>query len=857
MHPCGLDLPGLFSSIAAAGGTRVNRIDNRSKETIDGSTGTPGQDPVRGDDGIAAWTHRPAPRDCLALPWVGPLLLFFFFLLFPLPAEEPPVRGEPGGSASDARAKAARILERMAEVADLELARPGARPWDFRARAAELGNDPERVLAFVRDEVAFEPYEGVLRGSEGVLLAGGGNALEKAILLADMLLAGGTPARIVRGKLPREDADRLLRSFLSRSPLSAGPLRDFLEGARRTDSHRELAERIGFRWEDVERSWKAAEKTGRDLLDEAHRLTLREASILERTLEEADIKLGAGSRPRLQAILEGIAEHAWVRYHHAPSGEWRDLDPSFPEARPGGASASREQDLEEARREDETVLAFRLVMRRSRGGKEEDITLLDRGLPVSQCLHHPLRFRVVPADPEAIASREGEGPEETARRWAGFKRFQAVLSRGREDFGSLVFDLDGGTHAVSGDGRIEGARRLAGAAGGLLGGGLGGEEEAAESDGKLLRLWVELSFVRKGVPEMRQERVLLDPSISPAPKRWVAIEWDLLVQPHLIPSAYFEARALEQASRLAPLVARAVGGASSSLPGESSRALREGPSSLLSFAATRQAALARMLQGSRQAEQVLLWTRPHLIAGRQALELEEDGKGLCLSHGIDLVENGYWPIIPSAEPDIDARLALRLGVLDTVLEELVTPQSPCARRSSGAISYFAGRRMEGRGEMAVAAPGSESFRQLDMPPVTREWISRALPGGGVVVAPAARDPREPDYHWWAVDPVLGHAVGRDRLGGGQDMTEYNIIATFISFQLCFFGWAFTGSSGWRTICCFLWSFGGYKITQTFWQITAAFAFSIAGFVTDVAHPYPGSPGGFTLDPCAAFQYTSG
>jgi RHS repeat-associated protein len=68
-------------------------------------------------------------------------------------------------------------------------------------KAAELGNDPVLIYEFVRNEMRFEPYFGIMKGPEGTLVSGGGNDYDLAALLVSLLRASGTPARFVRGRI--------------------------------------------------------------------------------------------------------------------------------------------------------------------------------------------------------------------------------------------------------------------------------------------------------------------------------------------------------------------------------------------------------------------------------------------------------------------------------------------------------------------------------------------------------------------------------------------------------------------------------------------------------------------------------
>jgi RHS repeat-associated protein len=69
------------------------------------------------------------------------------------------------------------------------------------AKAVELGNDPVRIYEFVRNELEFQNYFGLMKGPESTLLTGGGNDYDLAALLVSLMRAAGVPARFVRGRI--------------------------------------------------------------------------------------------------------------------------------------------------------------------------------------------------------------------------------------------------------------------------------------------------------------------------------------------------------------------------------------------------------------------------------------------------------------------------------------------------------------------------------------------------------------------------------------------------------------------------------------------------------------------------------
>jgi hypothetical protein len=79
-------------------------------------------------------------------------------------------------------------------------------------KAAELGNDWQRIFAYVRS-LEYESYKGSLRGTRGTLWSEAGNSMDQASLLIAMLRGSGIPARYRHGMLSTERAQELILSM--------------------------------------------------------------------------------------------------------------------------------------------------------------------------------------------------------------------------------------------------------------------------------------------------------------------------------------------------------------------------------------------------------------------------------------------------------------------------------------------------------------------------------------------------------------------------------------------------------------------------------------------------------------------
>jgi hypothetical protein len=157
--------------------------------------------------------------------------------------------------------------------------------WDVEFKALKLGGDPQKCLDFVRSEIGWLPYAGVLRGAWGTLQARSGNALDRSLLLAELLRK--KTVRFARATLGEEEARRRVAAIVARENIFK------LQGIKPPDFLKREELRAGI---DAE--------------------TIRVKSLI-------------GELPRIDETTQAVREaqdHWWVQLKEG--GSWIDLDPS-------------------------------------------------------------------------------------------------------------------------------------------------------------------------------------------------------------------------------------------------------------------------------------------------------------------------------------------------------------------------------------------------------------------------------------------------------------------------------------------------------------------------------------------------
>ena len=669
--------------------------------------------------------------------------------------------------------KAVRVMRQLLAMAEEQIEKPNADPSDVIAKSAELGHDPDKLFAFVRDGIAFEPYAGVLRGPRGALAARSANAWDAALLLKAMLEAGGSEARLVKGTLPPEQAAARVQKFLTADPL-AGPLGEMLQRTGDDATLAAFAQQSGIDKAKFQAAVDEARKQQEAFERDAEKGTDEALAYLRAEVSRSKAELGKSHEQWTSELGARAADHAWVQVKKG--GAWVDLDPAAGEA---GKAVAAGTPVDAAKLDNRHVVTLTLNYVTAKDDKPDEQSLLAVRLYADEAVAAPVAFSIRPADelppPSKMMSMTRPELEKLV---AGVEKFQAILRAGTERYSSRVFDTKGNVFEVSADGRVKGASQLGSAAGGLFGGALGGGGGDEKPANNFRALVMAIKVEAPGVAPRTQTRTLYtaqDLARKPVPSPM--LDWEMMIQPHVIPATLASYQSLKhKVDTLRPAMAAVSGKAS---PGQALDGAITNPPApfsqfLTEFAMVRQAALARSLK-SQPGAAAVLWDAPQIVIAEQRLcgcaHNPLGGKSR-----VDIVENSLAlvPRTPAGAPAA-VEMAMRQGVYDTVSENLFVILGAGGEPMRSAIALLDKARTD-RVPLVQVAGGAKTV----LSPEDADWVAKAE-ASRIVLAPQAGETAA----WWSIDPRTGSVVGRTSGGYGESMVENATLQQIAGGVMCF------------------------------------------------------------------------
>jgi len=254
-----------------------------------------------------------------------------------------------------------------------------------------LEYEPAKIVEFVKRDIAFDLYTGLLRGAAGTLTSRAGNALDQAVLTATLLNNAGYEARIVQGKLSVEQAKELLsQHFRPMAPQQPSA--------------------------DIDEFSRVLKKTGW-LQTAPNRLQTAFQSFLVNKLSLADSPLAEYSKQQFNLLRQSLGkkftkvneiedidrliveaqEYFWVEASFDASLQWQAIHPAFLGV-PGLTDLKPTKYFSNEVPSDQLhTLEVEVLIECMNGGEIEEHTVAKSNpLPVANLIGRPISFYNVP-----------------------------------------------------------------------------------------------------------------------------------------------------------------------------------------------------------------------------------------------------------------------------------------------------------------------------------------------------------------------------------------------------------------------------------------------------------------------------
>ncbi len=613
-----------------------------------------------------------------------------------------------------------------------------AEPLELDEVLQRAGLQPTALANWVRDNIAYEPYAGIMKGPRGTLISRRGGAADQALLLASLLERAGLAVEMARGRIPL--------AALPQTTMPPWPG----ESAEPTEEElAELAADLSISTRMASSHWAAARLARQQFLEELWSRTMRDLSVLAETLHAEDVPVPAISVAEAGGENADV-EHWWVRTADG------DLDPVLGE--PFGQAEATYR-LTQLPDQYFHRLTIRMFIQRSEGepaaaNLRESETVLDATLKTARLFGETLIVGNVPLDiADALAELPSPTPEEVVETLAATTRFQPQLTTPQGVLSGHPFDLSGQRLQVQ-RGRIEAVRDLGGGLGGLF-------APAPRSQKPTTRLashWLEMTLHSPEVdgqvrPPVRLRREILR---HPLPGKQAVLDLlatrELLLMPDQLCEQWLTREWLRYAAAWAETASFMLAEPENHMNLANGVNIEEFAAhphltgELYAFGLGRRHELRRLRETI--APETVYWNQRPLAVShvRRLIHANKQGRP-AMQAGLDILHNHLTVAGPPVE-DWSRHLAFAAGVLDTALElQLIPAINPCDRRSNASLALETGRARRHNPRLEATAEDG----------IVNILVDRQEPAHAGA--------------WYRVSLLDGNCLGMVD-GGGQAMTEY-------------------------------------------------------------------------------------
>jgi len=355
--------------------------------------------------------------------------------------------------------------------------------FNATALAQYLGSDIADLFIFVRDEIQFETYEGVLRLADGTLMSRAGNAHDQSLLLAALLRQHGYETRYAFGTLSQSQA----RTLLSVVPLPV--LDQYL-----IDVNQIQTSTIGdMSIEDVQELMNYNEEMKATFFKDVSREFSYAYSVLPKRLKEEGIEIHKMAGVPIEELIGLTQNHSWVQVKQ--EDQWIDLDPTFL-ANEVGQAVVQSTRTEDGFGSDEFAhkLKFTVNIEQTKGDAKELKSVLETQVNLTETLND-IRIVMMPEISGSVT--ESFSNPEFAR---SFSVLVPIITVNGVPFPGAPFDFEGEILSTDLDIRNASKTKKAigdgfGAMGGILGNMFEDEASTKISTPELSRVMITISRI--------------------------------------------------------------------------------------------------------------------------------------------------------------------------------------------------------------------------------------------------------------------------------------------------------------------------------------------------------------------------
>ena len=651
--------------------------------------------------------------------------------------------------------------------------------FDTEAMLDRLDYEAEEILEFVRDEISFEAYAGLLRGAPGTLIARAGSALDQSVLAVTLLRNAGYEARIVRGTLNDADAQALVHQVSA----DRTQRKTFLDDAKAAAIFLAVATSTGIP-EDQARAMISPPDDQVPLreTDEFREAEKTVAMLIEKLgsawIDDPDKATGIHRQ-----LVEEARDYFWVEYREGAGGAWRAAHVAHRSATLGSRINASEYLSNSIPENLQHRVRFSAFIEQKLGSQSVVHTIVGPyERPASNLALTPVELTIVPIEwfsqttltPEAIETAAAESTQ-----------FVVVFSTGSPTVTAL-FDKDGNyIDPMAGSSSAAGVVQTVGNRFGQAAGALDGESEPDQFV-RLNRVWVEYELIGPGDSNESHSRTLY---------RWTGEAANAGIEDSVIQSLTWMAatgsvppglmldRNLEKLHSLVPMVRLSVQQSSAD---EKIDVAALAPS----FEEMKTQWIGHLqLFGLFDEGAGLYSSNAHSYrSGTNLIAYEESLDPANRQISIDVVSNTRRAFrLGQTSPQYDRELMVQVGVWETSVEGVLTRSQ--GKRSFNTFVALDEARAAGI-DVVVLGPGDEEqLDQLEHSAEVIESVRTDIGRGNRLVIPHSLPQGSTRTGWWRIDQETGQTLGIGESGRGveitQDMINRVVAATATTAMLCF------------------------------------------------------------------------